>query len=178
MTDATETVETEKAPRGRAPMRDDDPRARAKKRAAELLGGGVMDADTTDEFYIDTSLIPDGWTYEWKRHSTLNAIDPAYQVQLAQMGWEPVPASRHPDLMPLGWKGTTIERKGMMLMERPEEITQKIRDRDRRAAIEPVKSMEEKLSGVPQGHFGRQKSNGESLVKVGKSFEPGIPVPD
>lgn len=156
----------------RPQMRADDPRARAKARAA-VLRDHMPDPDAgVDEFRIDLDTIPDGWTYEWKRHETLGAKDPSYEVSLAQNGWEPVPVSRHPSFMPKDWKGQVIERKGMVLMERPQEITDIVRARDRQNALEPVRGMEAKLAGVAPGQFPRQKSSGEGLVKVGKSYEP------
>jgi Kef-type K+ transport system membrane component KefB len=38
-------------------------------------------------------------------------------------GWETVDAKRHPEMMPKGYVGS-IEREGMLLCERPLEITQ------------------------------------------------------
>ena len=110
---------------GRPAMRQEDLDSlrRAHERAAAvraLLGDAGLD-DGTDEFYFDRSLIPPGWDYEWKMQSVLGKEDPAYQVALRRKGWEPVPASRHPDTMPAGEKGPNITRKGMMLMERPME---------------------------------------------------------
>lgn len=111
-------------PEMRPTMREEDPRARAARRAAELRDhrNGDMD-EGIDEFYIDPADIPEGWSYEWKRRTVLGAEDPAYQVALARAGWEPVPTSRHPSYMPMGGDYPFIERKGMILMERPLEIT-------------------------------------------------------
>src|ERR1700744_5880580 len=70
----------------------EDPRERAARRAEEILAHrGNMD-EGDDEFFIDQRAIPDGWSYEWKRHTILGAEDPSYQVHLARGGWEPVPA--------------------------------------------------------------------------------------
>lgn len=55
----------------RPEMRPEDARARAEARAAEIRGNrGNMD-DGIDEFYVDSKNIPDGWSYEWKRHTLL-----------------------------------------------------------------------------------------------------------
>jgi hypothetical protein len=54
--------------------------------------------------------------------------DPAYAVSLARKGSEPVPADRHPSFMPDGARFATIERKGMVLMERPLELTEEARE--------------------------------------------------
>lgn len=166
---------TPERPEMRRPMRDEDPRAAAERRAQEILNhlGGEVDA-ASDDFYVDRTVIPDGWDYEWKRKSTYNLEDPAYQVALANTGWTPVPASRHPEMMPIGTKDGAIERKGMILMERPLAVTEKFREADRRKAIQQVRFKEEQLSSAPQGHFDRDHPQARPNIK--KGYEP-IPVP-
>ena len=107
----------------RGEMRELTSRELAEQRAAEIMGNGRADADPTDRFYFDPNNVPDGWSYEWKRKLLLGAEDPAYQVTLAQQGWTPVPASRHPEMMPSTGTYQTIERDGQILMERPAVIT-------------------------------------------------------
>jgi len=159
----------------RPKMREEDPRTRAARRTAEIRNHlGSMD-EGTDDFYINPDDVPEGWTYEWKRKTLLGQEDPAYQVQLARTGWEPVPASRHPAYMPDNGKHTTIERKGMILMERPLELSEEARNIELRKARQQVRHKEEQLNAAPQGHFDRSNKSA-SLVKVGKSYE-AIPVP-
>lgn len=159
----------------RPPMREEDPRTRAARRAAEIRNHvGTMD-DGTDEFYIPPELIPEGWTYEWKRKTVLGQEDPAHQVALARKGWEPVPASRHPSFMPDGDQYSTIERKGMVLMERPAEVTEEARQIEQRRARLQVRQKEEQLNSAPQGQFERNNKE-NSLVKVKKSYE-SMPIP-
>ena len=162
-----------------APEQSDpnDPRARAAARAAQLrehLGDGL--GEGTDEFYVDPAIIPDGWSYEWKRETVLGQPDPSYQVTLAQRGWEPVPASRHPELVPPGWAGAHIPRKGCLLMERPEEITDEVRAQDDRRAREQVRQKEAQLGGAPAGTFERD-NKGAPLANIRKSYE-AIPIPE
>lgn len=160
----------------RPEVREEDPRERAAKRAAEIRGhiGGLDEG--TDEFYVDPSVIPPGWTYEWKRRLTYNQEDPSYQVHLARMGWEPVPASRHPEMMPSGTASKTIERKGMVLMERPTDITNEaVLIKQRRARMQ-VRAKEEQLAAAPQGQFERSNKDAP-LVKVKKSYE-AMPIPE
>ena len=174
---ARATVATDQpAETPRATYAEEDPRVRAARRAAELrehLGDDL--GDGVDEFYIDPRVIPEGWSYEWKRHTTLGAQDPSYQVALARGGWESVPAHRHPEMMPDNWKGAAIERKGMILMERPAEITEQVKARELRKAREQVGQKEQQLYGAPAGQFARD-NKGNPLVKVAKSYEP-IPIP-
>ena len=159
----------------RPAMREEDPRTRASRRAEEVRNhlGGLDDG--TDEFFIDPRDIPPGWSYEWKRKTVLGQEDPAYMVSLARKGWEPVPASRHPHMMPDGYSNAAIERKGLVLMERPLELTEEQRELDRRAAINQVRHKEQQLANSPSGQFERQNKD-SSLVKVKKSYE-AIPIP-
>jgi len=160
----------------RRPMREEDPRTRAARRAAEIRNHiGNMD-EGTDEFYVPAHEIPDGWTYEWKRKSVLGQEDAAHQIALARKGWEPVPASRHPSFMPDGGNFNTIERKGMILMERPAEVTEEARQIEMRRARMQVRQKEEQLNSAPSGQFERQNKE-NSLVKVKKSYE-AVPIPE
>lgn len=161
-------------PSMRPAMRDESPRARADRRAAELRGHlGSLD-EGTDEFYFDISNVPDGWSYEWKRRMVMNQEDSAYTVSLRRMGWEPVPASRHPEMMPTGTDSFTIERKGMVLMERPSEITDEAKSIELRKARNQVNNKKEQLGHAPDGQFGRAH---ESVrPKVTNSYSP-IPIP-
>lgn len=164
-------------PEMRPAMREEDPRTRAARRAAELRDhrNGDMD-DGVDEFAIDPSDIPEGWSYEWKRRTVLGAEDPAYQVALARAGWEPVPTSRHPSYMPMGGDYPFIERKGMILMERPLEITDDARAAELLKARRQVRQKEAQLNSAESGQFERSNKD-QSLVKVRKSYE-SIPIPE
>lgn len=154
----------------RSPVREEDPRARAAARAAKIrdhIGG--MD-EGTDEFYKPAS--PDGWTYEWKRHKIWNQEDPSYTVQLRREGWDPVPLHRdaeHEAMMPSNWEGNTIERKGMILMERPKEISDEVHRIDQRRARDQVRTKEAQLAGTPDGTLDRVKPS------IKKSFDMPIP---
>jgi hypothetical protein len=159
----------------RAPMREEDPRTRAARRAAELRDHlGDLD-EGTDDFFINKSDIPPGWEYEWKRKLLLGAEDPAYQVALARAGWEPVPTSRHPSYMPNSGNHPTIERKGMVLMERPSEISEESRAIELRKARNQVRQKEAQLNSAEGGQFERANKD-QSLVNIRKSYD-SIPIP-
>jgi len=155
----------------------EDPRERAARRAAELRGHDTdLGDDGTDEYYIELGIIPEGWSYEWKVRTVLGAEDPAHQVALARKGWETVPASRHPELMPVGYKGAEITRKGMVLMERPLEITQEARNVELRRARMQMRDKEAQLTQAKGGEFDRS-NKGDPLVKISKKYE-AIPIPE
>lgn len=157
--------------------REEDPRTRAARRALELREhmGGSMD-DGVDKFYIDSRIIPDGWSYEWKMFTILGKENPSYQVSLAHKGWEAVPRTRHPEMMPDNHRGETIEREGMVLMERPKEITDEVKANELQKARNQVRSKEQQLNGAPAGQFERSNKDA-SLVNIKKSYE-SIPIPE
>ena len=170
----SESPSTRKDPR--PPLREEDPRARAAALTAKLREHGRDEDEGVDKFYVDPNDVPPGWEYQWKTRTVYGKEDPAYQVSLARNGWAPVPASRHPDYMPMGYKGNTIERDGMMLMELPKELTDEARANNDRKARGEIRSLEEKLSGAPQGHFDRT-SDPRVKPRIRSTFE-NIPIPE
>lgn len=158
----------------RSAPREEDPRSRAERRAAEIskhLSGDVSEG--ADRFYIDPHAIPDGWSYEWKRKTIWGKEDPAHEVELARKGWEAVPASRHPEMMPKGnWQ--TIERDGMILMERPKVITDNVHNANLKNARLQVRAKEAQLTQAPDGTFERDDPRVKPTIK--KSFE-AMPIP-
>jgi hypothetical protein len=152
---------------------EEDPRARAARRAAEIRGHvGSMD-EGNDVFTLP--MAPAGWTYEWKRKSVLGQEDPAHQVALRRMGWDPVPADRHPEMMPSNGVFDTIERKGMILMERPTELVEEARQIELLRARQQVRHKEAQLAGVPEGGLGN-RDHPQVRPKIGKSYE-AMPIP-
>ena len=156
---------------------EESPRERAARRTAELKGHAAdLNDDGTDEYYIEIGIIPEGWSYEWKARTILGAEDPAHQVALARKGWESVPASRHPELMPVGYKGAEITRKGMVLMERPLEITQEAQNSELRKARMQMRDKEAQLTKAKSNEFDRT-NKGDPLVKINKKYE-AMPIPE
>jgi hypothetical protein len=162
----------------RANPKDESPRDRANRRAEELRQHlGNLD-EGTDEFYVPAQMIPDGWTYEWKRQSVYNQEEQSYIVQTIREGWEPVPVDRcpmHRAMMPSTWTKGTIERKGMMLMERPTEITEEMRAIELRRARQQVRVKEQQLSATPDGTMSRDDPR--VAPKIKKGYSP-VDIPD
>ena len=156
----------------RPEMRAETPAERAARRVAEMdaLNDGTSDEEGVDEFYIDRNAIPEGWDYEWKAKFVVNEERPAYMTSQERAGWEPVPAERHPAFMPAGQATGAIERKGMILMERPKELTERAKAKELRKARGQVQAKEAQLNDAPQGQFERKGG------KVSKSYE-AIPIP-
>lgn len=144
------TTQTKK-PAARIVTRDEDqadaqrmPDREVKRNPNEIrtrsgrVMNGLMFTGSEDRFAFDRSIVPQGWTYEWKTKTIKNWEWQDHQVMLYQNGWEPVPAERHDGVfMPRGHKGT-IERGGMILMERPIELTIMARKVEKREADERV----------------------------------------
>lgn len=163
-------------PELRPSPRPEDPRARAAARAASLREHGFGADDGSDKYAIPVAEIPDGWNYEWKRHTVYGKDDPAYEVAVARGGWTPVPVDRHPSFMPKNWAGGTIERDGLVLMERPQEITEEVRARERRDAKSQILQKEAQLNGTPEGHFPRD-ARADTRAQITKSIEH-VAIPD
>jgi hypothetical protein len=151
---------------------------RARKRIAELRATyGDDEDDQAGDAFIDKwfAEAPAGWTYEWKTHSVWNKEYPQYMNNLYRRGWAAVPASRHRDLMFPEYDGESIIIDGMILMERPKELTDRQRIRDYRKAIDQMKFSEQKLTEAPPGTAPRD-INPRTLPRV--SSHVGPPIPD
>ena len=153
----------------RAAMREDDSRARAAKRAAEIRGHiGELD-EGVDEF--DAPPAPEGWVYNWKRETVHNQPDPSYSAALMRRGWEPVPASRHSDMVSMAERDGPVRRKGMILMERPKTINDEAKAAELVKARNEVRQKEIQLGSARPGEFERKPPS------IKRQFEP-IPVPE
>lgn len=133
------------------PRKEDSVRTaiRSPIRERKRKGGAIH-----DRFHIDASSIPEGITYEWKRHTTYGQSDPTYDVDIREQGWEAVPADRHPELVPAGHRGPIV-RGGLMLMERPVELTREAQQEDRDRAAGLLQAKKEQLGMSPRGQFER-----------------------
>jgi hypothetical protein len=169
----------------REPLRADmheDPRERAKRKTQEIMGHlGDLDAGNADKYYIPPEIIPPGWGYEWKRWSVLNQENPHYINSLRRTGWDFVPASRHPSYIALGSTEKIIIMDGMVLMERPLEVTAIMSAHDKQKAADQVRAKEQQLTRAPDGQFERdnkgQPISSHGVAGVKKTYSP-MPIPD
>lgn len=165
-------------PRPDGPRPAESSRDRAARRAAEIMGHLEENLDEgQDELALDNIQVPDGWTYEWKRQTVFGKSDPAYDTRLARTGWEPVPSDRHPQMMPKGHRGE-ISRDGLVLMERPKAITDRVKQLMYERARGAVRLKEQQLNEGPPGTFDRVDERGRPMARVKTSHSPvEIPVP-
>ena len=138
--------------------------SRAEQRIREIRSMAAHDGEPRDKYWAPEP--PDGWTYEWKRKTIYNKEDPSYALELARQGWEIVPRSRHPEMMPHEWKGDAIEVEGLVLMERPKVLCEESRQRERAETMAQIREKESQLAGAPRSRFG----TGD--VRVRKTYEP------
>lgn len=109
-------------------------------RASESRESGMRKRPEThfqSKLYVPKDKIPADMTYAWVRESTLNEPDPDNMTDRMIKGWAPVPASRHPEMVPPplpgyeGMEAQVIRRGGLMLCECPtRDVNDRIEDRD------------------------------------------------
>lgn len=93
----------------------------------------------TNRFNLDENLIPPNMTYEWKRKTIMGMEDVESQINYEANGWTPVPPDRHPELMGLRkTNANEIVRGGLVLMQRPVEITSQVQELEEFAARNQV----------------------------------------
>lgn len=103
-----------------------------------------------DEFYVPVEEIPDGLDYNWKRWTVNGKEDPFYIAKMREQGWEPVPPSRHPNWVPPGFNEPYIIKSGMILMDRPIELTNEAVAENKQLARQQVREAEQRLGKTPK----------------------------
>lgn len=122
------------------------PRKRTRRRRATV---------NDDPYFIPLEEIPEGLSYEWKRYSVMGQVDPFYIAQQREQGWEPVPSKRHPNWVPPGYKEPHIIKGGMILMDRPMELTLEAKKELRQLSKQQVREAEQRLGMTPKGELTR-----------------------
>jgi len=103
-----------------------------------------------DPFALPLDQIPEGSSYEWKRWSVHGQQDPFYISSMRDQGWEPVNPARHPNWVPPGYKEPHLIKGGMILMERPIELTNEAKSEMNRSARDQVVTAEQRLGLAPK----------------------------
>lgn len=134
-------------------------------------------SDMPNKFHVPQEAIPLGSSYQWNNHTIFGQEQHATNAYMQAQGWEPVPASRHPHLMPPNTDPKSpIIVDGQILVERPAEWTQEALQEEYDKARGEVRMKEEQLYGTPQGQLPRARANGSSeFIQVNKAVEPGMP---
>ena len=129
-----------------------------------------------DPFYIPVEEIPEGSSYEWKRFSNVGQEDPFYIAQMRRQGWEPVDPKRHPTWVPPGYNLPTIVKGGMILMERPIELTQEAQRETRQLAQQQMAEAEQRLGKTPNNTLTRDHA--EVKPRIEKQYMRPVPIED
>ena len=129
-----------------------------------------------DMFYIPVDEIPEGSSYEWKRHSVIGLEDPFYIAQLREQGWEPVDPKRHPNWLPPGYNLPSIIKHGMILMERPIELTNEARAESRQMANKQIREAEQRLGMTPKDTMTRDHDGAKPRIVKEIGRMTSIPI--
>lgn len=166
-------METEIEKRGPGRPRKEDVAIRSAGRSGPIRERKRKGGQLNNPFHVDLDSIPDGMSYEWKRVTLKGMSDPSYEVEMREQGWDPVDGARHPDLVLEGHKGPII-RGGLMLMERPMELTEEARREDIAAARDAVSVKQQQLGETPAGTLPRDVPalRNAGINKINKSYEP------
>lgn len=119
---------------------------KAEMRAAELRPTLRMGA--IDKLWVDPNTIPHGWEYKWIRIGILGQPDYENEGKNMQLGYTPVPADRHPELVMRYRKGSDhhlencIIKEGLMLCEIPKVFNDERRELHQKLQNDIVNSME------------------------------------
>lgn len=88
-------------------------------------------------FDVPERLREDGWALQWVRTSTINQTDSSNITRMHEAGWRPVPAARAGFAEYFRTQGTNdIQRDGLTLMERPEEMNRQAHADDYKTALQ------------------------------------------
>ena len=139
-------------------------RRERKRKGGQLMDKFALPAEVMARFKAN------GQSIEWKRESLMGQADPHYDVRLREQGWLPVDSKHYPELVPNGFKGP-IRMDGMVLMERPVELTAEARAEDTRDARAQVRTKEQQLGATPNDNLPRK------VLSHGRSYEP-VAVPE
>lgn len=148
--------------------RDAEVRPSAKKARRSKL-------DSVDELYVDPREIPDGFSVEWKRYSTLGKVDNEWLMNLERDGWEPAQPNDFPSRVGKNFTGNTVTHKDLILMIRPKELSEEAFQEERVNARNQVRQKFEELGMAGSGEAPRIDSAGRKLTNVNVSYDK-IPV--
>lgn len=129
-----------------------------------------------DKFAVPDPLKLEGTSYEWKTATVMGKPFHDHMIEMREQGWLPVDDRRMREhFMPPGHVGA-IERDGLVLMERPQELTDEARREDHANARLAVYTKEQQLHEAGPGQFERS-NKGAPMGSVHRSIERGaMPV--
>jgi hypothetical protein len=125
-------------------------------RDGEILSFARGQEYGADEFHVPEEMKEPGWSYQWIAATVHNKPNHGEMREMMANGWRPVKPTQLGGYFERYAEGRDhIEYKGLILMERPEAMTEAARERDRRAA---------------DAQFGRHLKRVDSDVAMPKGF--------
>ena len=139
--------EPERAP-DHVPERAEERPERVRTRTRTSLTVGPPTHDT----YINFQNIPKDISLNWKLFTANGKEYPFYLQAMRKQGWEPVNPQEHPDwlMLPPGYKEDVVIVDGLILMERPIELTNQARAEERQLARRQIREAEQRLGVTPK----------------------------
>lgn len=123
-------------------------------------------------FEMDQGSIPDGMDYNWKRITCKGETDTEHQIECAENGWTPVPAERHPEKAGRNAPtGSMIVRGGLVLMERPSQLTKEATVEDERNATDQIRTQFKRLGQAKEGAMPRTKPKARRTWTAASDFQ-------
>ncbi len=120
-------------------------RERAERRKSEIGDAYRRAPGFVDKFEIPRDVIPDGWTMEWKRHSTYGQVDQTNLNGHIQDGWEYATSEDFPDAFHGFHQDGMIINEGMVLMMIPDQIAKERRNMMHKEALAQVQDKRKAL---------------------------------
>ncbi len=137
----------------------------------------------TDRLHIPQHLIPDGVDLQWVTDTILGQPATQTRIGFEVNGWQPVTpdmfGGRYDGMfMPKGFKGE-INVDGLVLMERPMELTLEARAEERKAARSAINTHESKIrAGQVDGvTLDTSHPQARAVTKIDREILSGMPVP-
>ena len=157
---------SERSPAQKAEIEDLSRRVGGRA-ATERAPQRIVIRTAENRFDVDVNEIPHGMTYEWKV-KTVNGKEAREQIIAWRLnGWKEVPAGRHPAFSGESEDSTAcIERGGLVLCERPQELTAESKAMEREAAKDQVQSQLDRLAGRARD------TQSTRVTKLDKSWTP------
>jgi len=110
-------------------------------------------------FYIDPAIIPSGICYQWKTETVMGMQARETLASNLKNGWSPVPAERHPELVPPPLPGyppdTLVRRGGMILCEMPKDYVMEDYANNERRTAEITAAKEAELGATTNSLYPR-----------------------
>lgn len=120
------------------------------------------------DFEVPAKYRKEEMSYQWWAVKVINQeVDAANHVVWADGGWDPVRPAEMPEMVPAGYKGNTIDRRGLRLYKRPIYLTEEALAEDRAIANEQKNAKLAQALATPN----------DSAPRVGSKIDFGIGSP-